>query len=68
MRALLVLLPTLPSYLLTRWGGQLSDQWPAVKSLPIVLEVVAEINLAVFYMRGTYYDAVKRLLGVRHVS
>jgi len=27
-----------------------------------------EVNLAVFYLRGTYYDLVKRLLGIQHVS
>ena len=27
-----------------------------------------EVNLAVFYMRGVYYDLVKRLLGIQHVS
>jgi hypothetical protein len=27
-----------------------------------------EVNLAAFYVRGTYYDLVKRLLGIQHVS
>jgi hypothetical protein len=38
-----------------------------LKSLPVGLEVVTEINLAIFYLRGTYYDVVKRVLGIRHV-
>ena len=38
-----------------------------LNTLPVGLEVLAEINLAIFYLRGTYYDIVKRLFGVRHV-
>jgi len=35
--------------------------------LPVCLEVAAEVNLAIFYLRGTYYDLTKRILGIRHV-
>lgn len=32
-----------------------------------VLEVFSELNLAVFYLRGTYYEGVRRMLRIRHV-
>ena len=71
IRAALILLSTLPSYVLARWGSGLSNLEPRVakllKTLPPVLEVVAEINLAVFYLKGQYYDVAKRLLGIRYV-
>ena len=70
-RIALVLLPTLPSYILARWGSHLSSLSPkmasALRVLPICLEVAAEVNLAIFYLRGTYYDLTKRILGIRHV-
>jgi peroxin-10 len=31
-------------------------------------EILTEINLALFYFGGAYYDPVKRILGVRQVS
>jgi peroxin-10 len=72
-RAALVLLPTLPGYLLARLDdiypdyGQPSRFRKTLKTLPSVLEVLAELNLAIFYINGTYYDLVKRLLGIRKV-
>jgi peroxin-10 len=65
--ALLVLLPTLPSYLLARLGSRLPLD-SAFRKLPTALEIVAEVNLALFYIRGTYHELVKRLLGVQYVS
>jgi peroxin-10 len=71
-RVALILLPTLPSYLLARWGSELASLDPRVSSLlralPTAFEVASEINLAIFYLRGTYYNIAKRLLGIRHVS
>ncbi|KIJ68777.1 hypothetical protein HYDPIDRAFT_82569 [Hydnomerulius pinastri MD-312] len=71
-RMALVLIPTLPSYLLARWGSHLGSLSPkaasALRILPTCLEVATEINLAIFYLRGTYYDLTKRLLGIRHIS
>lgn len=29
--------------------------------------MATEVNLAIFYLRGTYYDLTKRILGIRHV-
>lgn len=66
-----MLLPTLPSYILARWGSHLSSLSPQVASalrvLPVCLEMAAEVNLAIFYLRGTYYDLTKRILGIQHV-
>ncbi|KAJ7748513.1 Pex12 amino terminal region-domain-containing protein [Mycena maculata] len=73
-RAALVLLPTLPAYLLARLDdispdyGRPSRFRKTLKSLPGALEVLTELNLAVFYINGTYYDLVKRLLGIQKVS
>jgi peroxin-10 len=70
-RAALILLPTLPSYILARSGSGLANLDPRIAALlrvlPATFEVVSEINLAVFYLRGTYYDLVKRIFGIRHV-
>ncbi|KAJ7630464.1 hypothetical protein FB45DRAFT_990492 [Roridomyces roridus] len=49
-------------------NGRHSALRKRLKSLPGVLEVLGEINLAVFYIYGTYYDLVKRILGIRKVS
>lgn len=69
-RVLLVLLPTIPGYLLPRISN--SPRIPSriatfLKRLPTILEVITEVNLALFYLTGTYYDLVKRLLRIRHV-
>jgi peroxin-10 len=72
VRASLILLPTVSAYILGRWGtSSFSERYPSfgkmLKTLPVGLEVFAEINLAIFYLRGTYYDILKRLLGIRYV-
>ncbi|KAI0733969.1 Pex12 amino terminal region-domain-containing protein [Fomitopsis betulina] len=69
--AALVLLPTLPSYMLARWGTYLpptSRLTSLVRSVPALLETLSEINLAIFYFRGTYYNLAKRILGIRYIS
>lgn len=38
-----------------------------VKKIPATAEVLLEINLAIFYFRGTYYSLAKRFLGLRYV-
>jgi len=38
-----------------------------LKLLPSLVDVATEINLAIFYLRGTYYDLSKRLLGIQLV-
>uniref|UniRef100_A0A8H8CRF1 RING-type E3 ubiquitin transferase n=1 Tax=Psilocybe cubensis TaxID=181762 RepID=A0A8H8CRF1_PSICU len=73
-RATLIVLTLLPSYILGRWGqsSALNHANPQVskwlKKIPAVISVVAEVNLAVFYLKGTYYDVIKRLTGVQHIS
>ncbi|CCL98403.1 uncharacterized protein FIBRA_00398 [Fibroporia radiculosa] len=70
-RAALILLPTLPSYVMARWGSSFSSTstiGSLLRKLPDCLEVLSEVNLAVFYFRGTYYDLVKRVLRLRYVS
>ncbi|KAJ8472458.1 hypothetical protein ONZ45_g16646 [Pleurotus djamor] len=71
-RVALVLLSTLPAYYVSRFSSQL-DSLPRtlsslLKTLPIYLEVATEINLAVFYLKGTYHDLLKRLLGIQYIS
>ncbi|KAI0358983.1 peroxisome assembly protein per8 [Trametes cingulata] len=71
LRAALILLPTLPSYLLSRCGSvipQTSKTGALLRKIPTALEVLSEINLAIFYLRGTYYGIVKRLLGIKYIS
>ncbi|EPQ61390.1 hypothetical protein GLOTRDRAFT_102715 [Gloeophyllum trabeum ATCC 11539] len=72
LRAALILLPTLPWYLLARFGSALQDNssflTAIVRRLPTAIEVISEINLAIFYLRGTYYDLSKRILGIRQLS
>lgn len=38
-----------------------------LKRLPSALNILTEINLAIFYLRGNYYDFVKRVMGVHYV-
>jgi peroxin-10 len=68
LRASLVLLPTIPGYIISRWRPSDPQLSGIITKLPGLLEVASEINLAIFYIRGTYYDLLKRLLGIRHVS
>lgn len=74
IRTTLILLSLAPSYLIGRLGqnAELNNRYPNLakwlKRLPSALDIVTEINLAVFYLRGNYYDLVKRLMGVHHIS
>ena len=65
-------LPTLPSYLLSRFGARLTGRNPLLARIlryaPSVLDTISEINLAIFYFSGVYYSLVKRLLRVKNVS
>lgn len=70
IRAALILLPTIPSYLLAKWGSSLpsgSRLSTVLRHIPPTFEVLSEINLAVFYLRGTFYHLSRRLLGARYV-
>ncbi|KAF9535766.1 peroxisome assembly protein per8 [Crepidotus variabilis] len=74
MRAALLALSLGPSYIFGRWGqsASLNESHPTfakwIKRIPTTLDIVMELNLAVFYLRGTYYDLTKRLLGIQHLS
>ncbi|CUA72363.1 Peroxisome biogenesis factor 10 [Rhizoctonia solani] len=71
LRAILVLLPMLPSYISSKLNSQISGGsllGAYLRALPIAIEVAVEVNLALFYLTGTYYNLTKRVLGVRHVS
>lgn len=71
LRVALILLPTLPTYIAARWGTSVpqgTKLHTVLNRLPTLLEVLSEINLAVFYLRGTYYSLAKRLLGIRYIS
>jgi len=70
-RAALVFLPTLTSYILKKSSNALppSNKLSLIlRQLPNVLELLSEVNLAIFYIRGTYYSPVKRALGIRYLS
>ncbi|KAJ3877529.1 Pex12 amino terminal region-domain-containing protein [Lentinula edodes] len=70
-RAALVLLPSVPAYILSRFVNinRVSARLATLLIyLPFVLETLTDINIAVFYIRGVYYDVFRRILGVRHIS
>ena len=71
LRLALILLPTLPSYLASKWGSALpqgSRLSSILRRIPPLIEVIAEVNLAIFYLRGTFYHLTKRILRTRYVS
>ena len=73
VRTALIILSLGPSYFIGRLGQNvaLSSRHPNVAKwlsrLPSALDIVTEIHLAVFYLKGNYYDLLKRILGIRHV-
>ena len=73
LRLALILLPTVPYYLFSRWGHALrSSSLPAwlngfITNSQEAMPVVSELNLAMFYVAGVYYDVVKRALGIQYV-
>ncbi|KAF9478719.1 peroxisome assembly protein per8 [Pholiota conissans] len=74
IRAVLIIVSLVPSYVLGRWGQSqaLIRRHPntakGLRKLPHLLDAITEVNLAIFYMKGTYYDLVKRLIGIQHIS
>lgn len=70
-RLAFIFLPVLPAYVAARLNVRYppgdSTLGKVRQSLPTTLEIAGEINLALFYLRGVYYDLVKRLLGIRYV-
>jgi len=74
-RACLILLPTLSAYALGRLSSipSLRERNPWLigelfRTLPKGLEIISEINLALFYFSGTYHDMMKRIYRVRLLS
>ncbi|KAG7450108.1 uncharacterized protein BT62DRAFT_978375 [Guyanagaster necrorhizus] len=73
LRLALILIPTVPPYILSRATEFVSmSSHPTLasilKGLPSTLQVLTEVNLAIFYFSATYYSLVKRILGIRHLS
>ncbi len=71
MRASLLSLPALTGYLLARFAQSSTSRhsWIAgfAQKIAVALDALSELNLAIFYFRGTYQDLVKRIFSVRHV-
>lgn len=71
LRLALILLLTLPQYLIAKWSHVLRSSSPwltvPVSALRGALSVASELNLAIFYIGGVYYDVVKRALGIQYV-
>ncbi|KAH8086621.1 peroxisome assembly protein per8 [Cristinia sonorae] len=67
LRAAMILLPTLPPYIAARWGSSL-PQSSMLRRIPSFIEILSEINLAIFYLRGTYYTLGRRVLGLHYIS
>ena len=66
----LILLPTLPGYIIAKWGPALPQSSKlafVLRKIPPVMEVLTEINLAAFYLRGTFYHLTRRILKTRYV-
>ncbi|KAL0581395.1 peroxisome biogenesis factor 10 [Marasmius crinis-equi] len=74
VRSALVLLPTLPPYILARFINIQRIQMRApmlaevLKNLPSAMEVISEVNLAVFYLQGMFYSLTKRLTRISYLS
>lgn len=71
LRTFLLLCSTLPQYLVSHLRRRVGNQgrvsrWLA--SLPNFVELVSEINLAAFYLFGTYYDFTKRIFRIRQIT
>jgi peroxin-10 len=60
--------------MLGKWGQSpaLSNSHPKIarwfRTMPIAMDIATEVNMAVFYLRGTYYDLAKRLMKIQHLS
>lgn len=72
-RAYFILLPTLAGYGLGRLrdSALLRQRAPrlvkSLGSIPTLLEIIAELNLAIFYLRGTYHDLIQRVFRIQYV-
>lgn len=72
IRALLVAIPILPAYILSRLRSSNVALSPTVSSLlskaPQLLLSLYSINIAIFYIRGTYHTLTQRLLRTSYIS
>ena len=70
----LIILSLFPSYIFGRCGqaSSFNENHPTLakwfRRISTTFDVAMEINLAIFYTRGTYYDLMKRFMGIQHVS
>lgn len=73
-RLALIFLSVFPTYLLAKLGSNasLNQQNPqlagSMRKVQRILSMATEVNLAIFYLKGTYYDPIKRVLGIRQVK
>jgi peroxin-10 len=73
LRSVLILSSTIPPFLISRLTPRLTGMFPnsrvaaILRHLPQTLDIISEINLAIFYFSGTYYDLAKRIFRIRHV-
>ncbi|KAK2461720.1 hypothetical protein APHAL10511_006183 [Amanita phalloides] len=67
IRLALILLPTLPPYLIAKWTHSSLPHW-FTSLVTGSTSAVSELNLAIFYIAGIYYDFVKRALGIQYRS
>ncbi|KAF6766454.1 peroxisome assembly protein per8 [Ephemerocybe angulata] len=73
-RALLIILSVFPAYALAKLGSNMSlnQMYPELgtwlRRIQKTLSITTEVNLALFYLRGTYYDPIKRILGIQQLS
>jgi hypothetical protein len=68
---MLLAITTLPRYgllFLRRRLAQPSSTSSLLSRCLESIEVAVEINLAIFYLRGSYYELGKRLMGMKVVS
>ncbi|KAG8934900.1 peroxisome biogenesis factor 10 [Tulasnella sp. 419] len=71
LRLALIMVSHIPSYVLSKARQNLSRRDTLSKllhSLPHLAAIAAEVNLAIFYLTGRYYNIHKRVLRVNHIS
>ncbi|KAG8693864.1 peroxisome biogenesis factor 10 [Ceratobasidium sp. 395] len=71
LRIALMLLPALPRYIASKLAARLgpgSVIQSSLQAAPLVFEVAGEVNLALFYLSGTYHSLAKRVLGIKYIS
>lgn len=73
-RTISILLPLLASYAHSKISTlpNLRSQHPLLEKflnrLTATISILSELNLATFYLSGTYYNLIKRLFGIQYIS